>query len=84
LLTLIVLKAKERGWDTLGNGKLPAAAELDAFDVLVTDDKNIARLTAFARVGFQKVLDKSLLRLRPRFHVKAFQLALADRALWRS
>ena len=37
----VVTKAKERGWDTLGNGKLLAAAELDGFDVLVTADKNM-------------------------------------------
>ena len=35
-----VTKAKERGWDTLTNGDLPAAAERAGFDVLLTADKN--------------------------------------------
>ena len=37
-----VTTAKERGWDTLGNGDLLAAAERAGFDVVVTADKNIA------------------------------------------
>jgi hypothetical protein len=36
-----VTKAKDRGWDRLGNGDLLAAAEDAGFDVLVTADKNI-------------------------------------------
>jgi hypothetical protein len=36
-----VTKAKERGWDRLGNGDLLTAAEDAGFDVLVTADKNI-------------------------------------------
>jgi len=36
-----VTKAKDRGWDTLSNGDLLAAAEIAGFDVLVTADKNI-------------------------------------------
>jgi hypothetical protein len=36
-----VTKAKERGWDTLSNGDLLAAAEEDGFEVLVTADKNM-------------------------------------------
>src|SRR5277367_2429293 len=36
-----VIKAKDRGWDTLSNGDLLTAAEDAGFDVLVTADKNI-------------------------------------------
>ena len=36
-----VTKAKDRGWDTLSNGDLLAAAEQAGFDVLVTADKNM-------------------------------------------
>ncbi len=36
-----VTKAKERGWDRLGNGDLLTAAEDAGFDMLVTADKNI-------------------------------------------
>jgi hypothetical protein len=36
-----VTKAKDRGWDKLGNGDLLTAAEAAGFDVLVTADKNI-------------------------------------------
>jgi hypothetical protein len=36
-----VTKAKDRGWDTLTNGDLLAAAEQGGFDVLVTADKNM-------------------------------------------
>jgi hypothetical protein len=36
-----VTKAKERGWDTLTNGDLLAAAERAGFDVLLTADKNM-------------------------------------------
>ena len=36
-----VTKAKERGWDTLTNGDLLAAAEGAGFDVLLTADKNM-------------------------------------------
>jgi len=31
----------ERGWSSLGNGKLLDAAEADLYDVLVTTDQNI-------------------------------------------
>lgn len=37
----IVTKAKDRGWDTLSNGNLLAAAEEADFDLLLTADKNI-------------------------------------------
>ena len=33
--------AKERGWDTLGNGDLLTAAERAGFDVVLTADKNM-------------------------------------------
>jgi hypothetical protein len=36
-----VTKAKDRGWDRLGNGDLLIAAEDAGFDVFVTADKNI-------------------------------------------
>ncbi len=36
-----VTKAKDRGWDTLSNGDLLAAAERAGFDVLLTADKNM-------------------------------------------
>ena len=36
-----VTKTKERGWDTLTNGDLLAAAERAGFDVLLTADKNM-------------------------------------------
>jgi hypothetical protein len=36
-----VTKAKDRGWDRLGNGALLTAAEDAGFDVFVTADKNI-------------------------------------------
>ena len=36
-----VTKAKERGWDTLTNGDLLAAADRAGFDVLLTADKNM-------------------------------------------
>jgi predicted nuclease of predicted toxin-antitoxin system len=37
----IVTKAKDRGWDRLGNGNLLAEAERAGFDVLLTADKNM-------------------------------------------
>jgi hypothetical protein len=37
----IVTQAKERGWDTLTNGDLLAAAEDAGFDLLLTADKNM-------------------------------------------
>ena len=36
-----VTTAKERGWDTLSNGDLLAAAERAGFDVVLTADKNM-------------------------------------------
>jgi hypothetical protein len=36
-----VTRAKDRGWDTLSNGDLLAAAEAAGFDVVVTADKNM-------------------------------------------
>jgi len=33
--------AFERGWQTLTNGELLAAAERDGFDILLTTDKNL-------------------------------------------
>jgi hypothetical protein len=36
-----VVKAKDRGWDTLSNGDFLAAAEAAGFDVVVTADKNM-------------------------------------------
>ena len=36
-----VTKARDRGWDTLSNGDLLAAAEDAGFDILLTTDKNI-------------------------------------------
>ena len=36
-----VVECRDRGWDTLSNGELLAAAETPGFDVLVTTDKNI-------------------------------------------
>jgi hypothetical protein len=36
-----VVKAKERGWDTLTNGELLSVAEAAGFDVLLTADKNM-------------------------------------------
>jgi hypothetical protein len=33
--------AYERGWSTLSNGSLPAAAEEASFDVLITTDQNL-------------------------------------------
>lgn len=41
LLGHTVIKAKDRGWDTLTNGDLLAEAEQAGFDVLVTADKNM-------------------------------------------
>jgi hypothetical protein len=36
-----VTRAKDRGWDTLGNGDLLTEAERAGFDVLLTADKSI-------------------------------------------
>jgi hypothetical protein len=36
-----IIKAKDRGWDTLSNGDLLAEAERAGFDLLLTADKNI-------------------------------------------
>ncbi|MFL6799983.1 MAG: hypothetical protein ACJ8F3_21545 [Xanthobacteraceae bacterium] len=36
-----VVRAKDRGWDTLSNGDLLDAAEAGGFDVVVTADKNM-------------------------------------------
>ena len=41
LLGHTVIKAKDRGWDTLTNGDLLAEAERAGFDVLLTADKNM-------------------------------------------
>jgi hypothetical protein len=37
----VVVEAIERGWERLGNGALPDAAEAAGFDILVTADKNM-------------------------------------------
>ena len=37
----VVIKAKDRGWSTLSNGNLLAAAEKAGFDLLLTADKNM-------------------------------------------
>ena len=37
----VVIKAKDRGWSTLSNGNLLAAAEGAGFDLLFTADKNM-------------------------------------------
>ena len=36
-----VIKAKDRGWDSLTNGDLLAAAERTGFDMLLTADNNM-------------------------------------------
>ena len=36
-----VIKAKDRGWDTLSNGDLLRSAERAGFDVILTADKNM-------------------------------------------
>jgi hypothetical protein len=36
-----VIKAKDRGWDTLTNGDLLAEAERAGFDLVLTADKNM-------------------------------------------
>ncbi len=36
-----VIKARDRGWDTLSNGDLLLAAEQAGFDVVVTADRNM-------------------------------------------
>jgi hypothetical protein len=36
-----IIKAKDRGWDTLSNGDLLAEAERAGFDLLLTADKNM-------------------------------------------
>jgi hypothetical protein len=36
-----VVRAKDRGWDTLGNGDLLREAERAGFDVVITADKNM-------------------------------------------
>ena len=41
LIGHIVIRAKDRGWDTLSNGNLLAAAEQAGFDLLLTADKNM-------------------------------------------
>ena len=37
----MVIRAKDRGWDTLSNGDLLQAAEQAGFDVVMTADKNM-------------------------------------------
>lgn len=37
----VVTKTKDRGWSTLSNGNLLAAAEEAGFDLLLTADKNM-------------------------------------------
>ena len=41
LIGHVVIKAKDRGWSTLSNGNLLAAAEGAGFDLLLTADKNM-------------------------------------------
>jgi len=36
-----VIRAKDRGWDTLSNGDLLREAERAGFDVVITADKNM-------------------------------------------
>jgi hypothetical protein len=36
-----VIRAKDRGWDTLSNGDLLQEAERGGFDVVITADKNM-------------------------------------------
>jgi len=36
-----IIKAKDRGWDTLSNGDLLAEAERAGFDLLLSADKNM-------------------------------------------
>jgi hypothetical protein len=51
-----VTKAKDRGWDTLSNGDLLAAAEQAGFDVLVTADKNMQYQQNLARLRIALVV----------------------------
>lgn len=46
--THAVETAYERGWSTLSNGQLLAAAEAEGFDVLVTTDTNLRYQQALA------------------------------------
>jgi hypothetical protein len=41
LLGHTIIKAKDRGWNTLSNGDLLAEAEQAGFDLLLTADKNM-------------------------------------------
>src|SRR5579863_6210453 len=41
LINHTVVKARDRGWDTLANGDLLAEAERAGFEVFLTADKNI-------------------------------------------
>jgi len=36
-----IITAYERGWQTLENGDLIAAAEADGFDIIITTDQNL-------------------------------------------
>ena len=40
--------ARERGWSTLGNGELLAAAEASSFDVLLTTDRSLRHQQDFS------------------------------------
>ncbi len=57
----VVVEALERGWDTLVNGELIAAAEAAGFELLLTTDKNMryqqnltGRRIAFVVIGNQQ------------------------------
>jgi hypothetical protein len=57
----VVVEAIERGWDTLANGELIAAAEEAGFELLLTTDKNLRyqqnlkdRKIAFVVLGNQQ------------------------------
>jgi|SRR5215813_12582828 len=62
-----VIKARDRGWDTLSNGELLLAAEKAGFDVVVTADKNMryqqnleGRKIALVVLGTPQMADREI------------------------
>ncbi len=64
-----VATAYQRGWSELKNGALLETAERDAFDVLVTADKNLRyqQRLAHRRIAIVELPTNSLLDLLPHF-----------------
>lgn len=76
----LVVTAYERGWQTLENGSLIAAAESDGFEVIITTDQNLKYQQDLSNRSISIVVLSSTSWPRIRENVTAIQKGL-DRVL---